>query len=82
MKLSPKEEELVNALRDIDKANPLGIDAFTEETHIAICLQIVRGAAQEAGRRYRLFLKQSKTGTLIDLREAQRSKTRADDPRA
>ena len=82
MELTPAEAKLINTLRQIDKENPLGIDGYTEEYHIELCLRMTGGAAAEAGRRYRLFLAESKAQPLIDLTEAQRSKSRWEDTRA
>ena len=82
MELTPNEEQLINTLRQIDKENPLGIDNYTEETYIDFCLRCINSIPAEAGRRYRLFLAQSKEQPLIDITEAQRSKNRWDDVRA
>ena len=82
MMLTQKEEMLINALREIDQQNPLGIDGWTEDCHIEICLRAIGGAAAEAGRRYRLFLAESKAQPFIDIKEAQRRKERFEDLRA
>ena len=81
MKLTPEEETLIKALREIDRQNPLGIDNYSEAAYISICMTIISRVPAEAGRRYRLFLKQCKEGQLIDLWEAQRSKNRYEDLR-
>ena len=82
MELTPAEAKLITTLRQIDKENPLGIDGYTEERYIDICLLCVSRAPAEAGRRYRLFLAESKRQPLIDITEAQRSKSRYEDTRA
>ena len=81
MKLTREEETLINALREIDRQNPLGIDNYSESAYIGICMTIISRIPAEAGRRYRLFLKQCQDGQLIDLREAQRSKHQYEDLR-
>ena len=81
MKLTPEEEALIKTLREIDRRNPAGIDGYTEAAHLSMCMTIASGGAAEAGRRYKLFLKQRRRGQLVDLREARREKTAADDPR-
>ena len=81
MELTPAEARLINTLREIDRANPLGIDAFTEAGILPALQRIADGQAAEAGRRYRLFIQQSKGQAFIDLRETQRSKTQENDPR-
>ncbi len=82
MELTPAEERLIKALREIDAENPLGIDGWTAEYHTEICLKAIGGAAAEAGRRYRLFLEESKAQPLIDITEAQRHKENYEDLRA
>ena len=82
MELTPAEERLILTLREIDSANPAGIDDYTERHYLETLQRIVDGVPAEAGRRYRLFLKERKPGRLIDLREAQRSKRRWEDTRA
>lgn len=82
MELTKEEEQLIKCLREIDKQNPLGIDAYTESAYIDICLRILSGAASEAGRRYKLFLSESKRQPLVDISEAQRHKQRYEDTRA
>ena len=81
MELTPAEEKLIITLREIDRVNPLGIDAFTEAGILPALQRIADGQAAEAGRRYQLFMQQSKRQAFVDLREAQRSKTQAEDPR-
>ena len=81
MKLTPAEEKLIITLREIDRLNPLGIDAFSEAGILPTLQRIADGQAEEAGRRYKLFIQQSKGKAFVDLREAQRSKTQAEDPR-
>lgn len=81
MELTPAEARLINTLREIDRANPLGIDAFTEAAILPALQRIADGEAAEAGRRYQLFIAQSKTQAFIDIKEAQREKTEANDPR-
>ena len=81
MELSPAEEKLISTLREIDRRNPAGIDGFSEAKYLESLQRMLTGAPDEAGRRYELFIKQSK-GQLVDLREAQRSKSPGDDPRA
>ena len=82
MKLTPEEETLIHTLREIDRQNPAGVDGFTESSHLAMCMTIANGGAAEARRRYRLFLRQTQGGQLVDLREAQRGKTAESDPRS
>ena len=82
MNLSPAEENLINTLRQIDTANPLGIDNYTEEVFIDLCQRCISFAPAEAGRRYRLFLEESKRQPLIDISEAQREKAAYEDTRA
>ena len=81
MELTPAEKELIETLREIDRQNPAGIDNYTEASHLAMCITIAAGGVREARKHYQLFLDQSKNGNLIDLREAQRSKHKWDDPR-
>ena len=82
MELTPAEERLIKALREIDAENPLGIDAYTEDAYIEMCLRAIGGAAAAAGRRYRLFLEESKGKPSIDITEAQRHKAKYEDTRA
>lgn len=82
MELTPAEINLIETLRQIEKENPLGIDDYTEEAFINICLQAVSFAPAEAGRRYRLFLEESKRQPFIDITEAQRCKASYEDLRA
>ena len=83
MELTPAEASLIESLREIDRQNPAGIDGYTTASFLAKVQGIITGtgAAAEAGRRYRLFLQQTK-GKVVDLREAQRSKERFEDLRA
>ena len=81
VELTPAEKELIETLREIDRQNPAGIDNYTEASHLAMCITIAAGGVREARKHYQLFLDQSKNGNLIDLREAQRSKHKWDDPR-
>lgn len=83
MELTPEEARLIESLREIDRQNPAGIDGYTTAFYLAMVQDIITGAgaAAEAGRRYRLFLNQTK-GKVVDLREAQRSKERFEDLRA
>lgn len=82
MKLTQTEETLIKALREIDEANPLGIDDYSEDRYIELCLKAIGGAADEAGRRYQLFLEESKGKPFIDITEAQRYKAKYEDTRA
>ena len=82
MELTPAEERLIKALREIDAENPLGIDGWTAEYFAGVCLKAIGGTAAEAGRRYRLFLEESKAQPLIDITEAQRHKENYEDLRA
>lgn len=82
MELTPEEEKLIQTLREIDRVNPLGIDGYTEGRYLALCLNTVLTAPEEAGRRYRLFIEESKRTPLVDLTEAQRFKARYEDTRA
>ena len=81
MELTQAEEKLIKTLREIDKANPLGIDALTEASILPVLQRIADGEVEEGGRRYRVFIQQSKGQTFIDLREAQRQKFPGSDPR-
>ena len=74
MELTQAEKRMINALRQIDKNNPLGIDGYTGEHYIDILLPVLDGIADIAREHYQQFLKQSRGKTLIDLREAQRPK--------
>ncbi len=82
MELTQAEARLISSLREIDRKNPAGIDGFSELAYLGIYQGMVEGAAAEAARRYQLFLKQPKGGSLIDLKEAQRSKAPFEDTRA
>ena len=83
MELTPEETRLIEALREIDRQNPAGIDGYTSAFYLATAQDLITrtGAAAEAGRRYRLFLQQTK-GKIVDLREARRRKERFEDLRA
>lgn len=81
MELTPAEEKLIRTLREIDRVNPLGIDAFTAAGILPTLQMIAAGQAAEGARRYRLFMEQSKGQAFIDLREAQRQKFEATDTR-
>ncbi len=81
MDLTPAEEAIIDAFREVDRQNPAGIDGFTSAYYLSAMRDAVLHCAAEAGRRYQLFLEQSRGGQLIDLREAQRSKHKWDDPR-
>lgn len=81
MELTPAEEAIIDAFREVDRQNPAGIDGFTSAYYLEKMRDTILYCAAEAGRRYQLFLDQSKNGNLIDLREAQRSKHKWDDPR-
>lgn len=82
MELTQAEARLISSMREIDQKNPAGIDGFSELAYLGIFQSMVDSAAAEAARRYQLFLKQAKGGSLIDLKEAQRSKQRHEDTRA
>lgn len=79
MELTPAEEALIKTLREIDRKNPAGVDGFSEEEHIDMFMAIASSAVKEGERRYRLFLKESRRQPIIDLAEAQRPKTRAEE---
>ena len=81
MELTPAEEALIDAFREVDRRNPAGIDGFTSAHYLEAMRGSILHCAEEAGRRYQLFLEQSNNGNLIDLREAQSSKHKWDDPR-
>ena len=81
MKLSAEEEKLINRLREIDRRNPLGIDGYTENTYIDICMKCLTKVPEEAGRRYNLFVAESRKQAFIDIKEAQRNKERYEDLR-
>jgi len=81
MELTPEEARLISTLREIDRGNPLGIDAFTEAGILPTLQKIAAGQAAEGARRYQLFIEQSRGQAFIDLREAQREKFPANDPR-
>ena len=81
MELSPAEEAIIEAFREVDRQNPAGIDGFTTAFYLEKIRDTILYCASDAGRRYRLFLEQSKNGQLVDLREAQRPKHAWDDPR-
>lgn len=81
MKLTPEEETLIKALREIDRRNPAGVDNFTTAEHLSMCMTIARSGIENGGKRYKLFLKQARRGQLIDLQEVHRAKFPADDPR-
>ena len=81
MKLSAEEENLINRVREIDRRNPLGIDGYTENAYIDICLKLLISTPEEAGRRYKLFVEESKKQAFIDIKEAQREKARYEDLR-
>ena len=80
MKLTEKEEMLINSLREIDRRNPAGIDAITEDAYIDMFFSIIAPAAADGERRYKLFMNQAK-GKIVDLREAQRQKLPFEDTR-
>ena len=82
MKLTAEEENLINRLREIDRRNPLGIDEYTESAYIGIFQKILTTIPEEAERRYKLFIEESKTKPFVDITEAQRSKGPHEDLRA
>lgn len=82
MELTPEEEKLLNAFREVDRQNPAGIDNFTTAFYIDHFTSVLSGLAAEAGRRYRLFLSECEHKPLVDLTEAQRSKKPFEDLRA
>ncbi len=81
MELTPAEEAIIDAFREIDRRNPAGIDGFTSAYYLEKMRDTILYCAEEAERRYQLFLEQSRGVKLVDLREAQRSKHKWDDPR-
>lgn len=82
MELTQAEARLISSMREIDRKNPAGIDGFSELAYLGIFQDMIEGITAEAARRYQLFLKQPKGGSLIDLKEAQRSKRPFEDTRA
>ena len=82
MELTVAEEKLINAIREIDIVNPLGIDGYTSERCINTLLRMVGAYPPEAKRRYELFREQSKGKRFVDIREAQREKRNYEDIRA
>lgn len=82
MELTQAEARLISSMREIDRQNPAGVDGFSELAYLDIFQRMIDGAAAEAARRYQLFLNQAKGGSLIDLKEAQRSKSPHEDTRA
>ena len=82
MELTQEEKHLIEILREIDKKNPLGVDAYTENHYIETFVRVLEGVAEEAGRRYRAFIEEKHPGKLIDLQEAQRGKRRWEDTRS
>ena len=81
MELTPEEARLINALREIDRVNPIGVDGYTTDAFLTPDIHIAESAAREAKRRYLLFQEQRKTGGIIDLKEVQRPKATREDPR-
>ena len=51
MELTPEEARLISTLREIDRGNPLGIDAFTEAGILPTLQKIAAGQAAEGARK-------------------------------
>lgn len=81
MELTQAEARLINALREIDRVNPLGIDGYTEAAYIDMLSAPLPEAAAEAGRRYRLFMGERRQAP-EDIAEARRPKSAFEDKRA
>lgn len=67
MELTDQETSLINAIREIDRVNPIGADGYSSSKLIPVFLNMANAWITSAKKAHALFLEESKNDRFIDL---------------
>ena len=67
VELTEQEAQLIQAIRTIDKVNPIGADGYSAAEIVSTFLRITAGMVTRAEEAYKQFLKESAKDRIVDL---------------